>query len=381
MTIVAPNTSIPDSASIRRPMDAVETCSGGSSEAAPVGILISNWKLVGTGALAAGVLAFAATFLIPPVFTAKTVILPPQQQQGGAAAALASLGALAGLAGGGSGPKNQIDQYVALFQSANVSDRIIKEFDLIKVYDVQDILEARKLLGENARIYAGKKDGLINIEIDDEVPERSASMANAYVGAFRALNASLAISEAQQRRAFFEEQLANSKKSLTAAQVALQGSGFNASALKAEPQAEAENFARLRAEITSSELRLQSLRQSMLDSAPEVQTLKAQLAHLRREQVEMGTNSRPTETADYISRFREFKYQETLFQLLAQQFEMAKVDESRDGALVQVVDAALPPTKKSKPKRGMIAIMTTFAAGIAMCALVLLRERARQRRR
>ncbi len=345
----------------------------------PLHIILGRWKEISGGAVLAGAVAFGIATLIPPTFTAKTVILPPQQQQSSASAALASLGALAGLAGGGGGGlKNPTDQYVALLQSNRVSDQIIKQHDLAKVYETELQTDTRKQLAENVRIYAGKKDGLISIEVDDESPERSADIANSYVKVFQDLNASLAISEAQQRRAFFEQQLEYSKERLTKAQQALQSSGFNASALKVEPQAEAGNFARIRAELSTAELRLQSLRQSLSENAPEIATMKAQIAHLQRELQNASTDTRSADSTDYVSRFREFKYQETLFQMMAQQYELARVDESREGALIQVVDVATPPERKSKPKRGQAALLSAALAAIALMSFYVLAPRLRQ---
>ena len=188
------------------------------------------------------------------------------------------------------------------------------------------------------------------------------------------------MTEAQQRRAFFERQLQQSRDRLVQAQQALQSSGFNAGALKAEPKAAAEAYARIRAETTAAEMRLQILRDTLADSTPEVQqqtavaALRAQLA--RAEQV-TDTSAGP----DYVGKFREFKYQETLFELYARQFELARADESREGALIQVVDAATPPQKKSKPKRAVIAGSTTLVVGLLLAVWIVFRQSLRDRNR
>ena len=335
-------------------------------------ILLAQWKLIIGGALLAGLAGLGVAFMLPPIYTAKTVILPPQQQQSSAAAALSNLGALAGLAGGG--VSSPADKYVAMMQSATVSNHVIDKFKLMEVYESKFRVDAQKALSSNVRISTGKKDGLLSIEVDDKSPERSAAMANHYVEELRALTTSLAVTEAQQRRVFFEQQLQKTRDKLTAAQVALQSSGFNAGALRAEPKAAAEGYAKLRAEITAAEVRLQTTRGMLADNAPEVVQQQATLSALRRQLASLETSSPPGNDADYIGRYREFKYQETLFDLFARQFELARVDESREGALIQVLDVATVPERKSKPKRGTIALGAAVLAGLVLSAWVLVRQ-------
>jgi uncharacterized protein involved in exopolysaccharide biosynthesis len=342
-------------------------------------ILLAQWQRIVGAAVGAGLLALGVAFLLPPVYTARTVILPPQQQQSSASAALSSLGALAGLAGGAAGLKSPADQYVAMMQSVTVSNRIIDQFKLIDVYESKFRVDAQKELSEKVRIVSGKKDGLITIEVDDVNPERSAAMANSYVDALRSLTTTLAVTEAQQRRVFFELQLEKTKEKLTQAQVALQGSGFTSGALKAEPKAAAEGYAKLRAEVTAGEVRLQALRGMLADNAPEITQLQATLGALRSQLSRFETGSPQKNDADYIGRYREFKYQETLFDLFARQYELARVDESREGALIQVLDVATAPERKSKPKRGLIAAGAAAFALFSMSVWVLIRHFRRNR--
>lgn len=336
--------------------------------------LVEHLKLLLIGPLLIGLVALGISYLIPPSFTARTSMLPPQQQQSSAMAALGQLGALAGLAGGGGAAKSASDQYVALLQSTTVSDRLIEQFNLMKVYESKFRFEARRALAANSRITLGKKDGLIVIEVDDVDPQRAADIANAYVAALRVLNGQLALTEAQQRRVFFEAQLQQTRDRLTSAQQTLESSGFNQGALKAEPRAAAEGYARLKAELTSAEVRLQTLRRNLADGAPEVQqqltlvgALRGQLSSLERSS-DLGGGS------EYISKFREFKYQETLFDLFARQYELARVDESREGALIQVVDTATAPEWKSKPKRALIALGALLVGLFALAAWVITRH-------
>lgn len=342
----------------------------------PVEVLRRHLRLLVAAPVACGALVLAATGLIPPTFTAVTTFMPPQQAQGAAASAMASLGALAGLAGAVGGVRNSGDQYVALMQSVTLSDRMIDQFALMKVYETDFRVDARRVLASNVRITLGKRDGWITVEVDDRSPKRAADMANRYVDELRRLSGSLAVTEAQQRRTFFEQQLGQSRERLVRAQQALQASGFNPGALKAEPRAAAEAYARLKAETTAAEVRLQTLRSSFAEGSSEVRQHKEMLAALRDQ---LARSEQPAATGngpDYVGKFREFKYQETLFELYAKQYELARVDESREGALIQVVDVATPPEKKSKPKRTVLAIAATLLSAVLLAGLLVWRDRS-----
>jgi uncharacterized protein involved in exopolysaccharide biosynthesis len=317
--------------------------------------------------------------VLPKSYTARTVMLPPQQAQGGAASALASLGALASLAGG-AGLRTPADQYAALLQSTTVVDRIIDRFGLMAVYGVDYRFDARRTLSGRVEVSIGKKDGLITVEVVDRDPKRAADIANAHIEELRHITGTLAITEAAQRRQFFDKQLQTTRDRLTAAQQALQSSGFSLGALRAEPRAAAESYARLRAEMTAADIRLQTLRSSFAESAPEVQQVAGTLAALRRQLDIAESASDTSRDADYVSKYREFKYQETLFDLFARQYEIARVDENREGGLIQVIDSAAPPEKQSGPRRFRIAA-AVFALALVLTAGWILGRHAWQQAR
>ena len=335
--------------------------------------LAAHFKLLVFGPLLVGVAALGVTYLIPPTFTATTVFLPPQQQQTAAASALASLGALSGLAGAAGAIKSPADQYVSLLRSTTVVDRLVDEFGLMKVYEAQYRFQARKSLASNVDITLGKKDGLITVQVDDTDPKRAADIANWHVDALRRVTADLALTEAQQRRAFFEVQLKQTRDKLTVAQQDLQASGFNPGALRAEPKAAAESYARLKGETTAAEVRLQTLRRGLADNTPEVQNQQALLQALRSQLEKQESQVDAPKGGDYLGKYREFKYQETLFELFARQYELARLDESREGALIQVVDAATPPEYKSRPKRALTALGATAATALFLLLAVMVR--------
>jgi uncharacterized protein involved in exopolysaccharide biosynthesis len=265
-------------------------------------------------------------------------------------------------------------------QTAAVEDRIVERFNLKEVYGTTLKSDARAALEGRTRISAGKKDGLLTIEFDDKSPQRAAEVANAYVEELRRLTSSLAMTEAQQRRAFFEKQLGQTKDKLTAAQRALQAAGINEGAIRAEPRAAAEVYAKLQAEITAGEVRLQTMRGYLTETAPDFQQAQNQLTALRGQLARREAVNTSGAQGDYVDRFREFKYQETLFDLFARQYEVARIDESREGAVIQVLDPATPPERKSKPKRAMMAVVATLAAGFALLLWVFVRHALRNAR-
>ncbi len=344
-------------------------------------VIAENLRLLVIWPLLAGVIAIGVTtFAITPTFTAKVVMLPPQQQQSAAASALQSLGAIAGIAGGAAAMKTPADQYVALMRTNTVEDRLIDRFKLLEVYEAQLKTDARRALEQRTRINTGKKDGLITVEVDDTNPQRAADIANAYVDELGRLTSTLAITEAQRRRLFFEQQLTRTTERLASAQRALQSAGINEGAIRAEPRAATESYARLQAEVTAGEVRLQTMRGYLAETAPEFQRARSELAALRTQLAKREAVNASGAQGDYVDRFREFKYQETLFELFSRQYEVARIDESREGALIQVVDAATPPERRNARKRATIAAVTTLGTLSALLLFVWSRHWFRRAR-
>lgn len=328
-------------------------------------IWLSRKGLIATVTILAGAVALGASYLVPLTFTARTTFIPPQQQ-GTASSLAASLGALSTLAGASVG-KSTAEQYVSLLQSENIADRIVDKFALMKLYDARYRFNARASLAKNTRIALGKKDGLITIEVDAQSPQLAADIANNYVSELRRLSSELVLSEAQERRAFYESKLKQTRAALQAAQEALQRSGFDAGALKAEPRAASEAYARIRAEITSAEIRLQTLRRAFAESAPEVQQQLTMLSALRIQAEKLeSTSDGGRGDVGYVAAYREYKYQEGLFEAFSKQFEMARLDESREGSSIQVIDPAGVPEYKSRPKRAALAISVALGALLSM---------------
>jgi uncharacterized protein involved in exopolysaccharide biosynthesis len=341
-------------------------------------VVVDHLQLLVLGPLAAGIVALGVSFLITPIFTAKTQFLPPQQQQSAAAAALQSLGALGGLAGAATGIKNPNDQYVSILKSRVLSDQMIERFNLMQRYEAEYLDDARKSLEGVVRIQAGK-DNLISIEVEDHDPAFAAEMANAYVEEFRLLLGRLALTEAQQRRLFFERQLEQTRLNLTQAEEALRGSGVSSASLKNAPEVAIGAVAQLQAQIAAQEVKLGSMRGYLAETAPDFRQAQNELAALRQQltKLERASTDQRQDADGYVARYRTFKYHETLFELFAKQYELARADEAREGNVIQVVDVAVPPNRKSKPKKALIAVLATLAMGFVLLLWVFVRQALR----
>jgi tyrosine-protein kinase Etk/Wzc len=344
-------------------------------------VIKDNILLLLLGPLLVGIVALGLTFLIPPTYTANTSFLPPQQQQSASASLLQSLGSLGGLAGAATGLKNPNDQFIAFLKSRRIENKLVERFKLIERYKVDLLTDARMALEARTRISSGK-DNLITIEVDDHDPVFAAELANAQVEELSALIQRLALTEAQQRRAFFESQLLSTKDKLTKAEQALQSTGINSSALKSNPTTAVAAVARVQAEIAAQEIKISSMRGYLADTAPQYRQALTDLSALRSQlgKLEKSSNGAAPTDSDYVARFRDFKYYETLFELFAKQFELAKVDESREGSKIQILDLAQPPEKKSKPKNTLIALMATLATGMLLLLFVFIRNGIRKKK-
>ena len=343
-------------------------------------VIADNLRLLVLGPLVAGLLAIGYSYTITPTFTATTKFMPPQQQQSSAASLLAGLGALGGLAGA-AGIKNPADQYVAFLKSRSVQDVLVDRFKLMERYETKFREDARNALGGSVVVSSGK-DGLITIDASDKDAAFAAQLANAHIEELGKLLNRLAITEAQQRRVFFEKQLVNAKDNLAKAEQALASSGVNSAVLKSTGAAVAA-VAQLKGQIAAQEIKLASMRGYLTETAPdfkqaqtELSALRAQLGRAEKAEPAFGLSGSDSDS-DYISRFREFKYFETLFELFTKQYEMARIDESREGAVIQVLDAAQPPERKSKPKKAQMAMISTLATGIALLLFIFIRQALR----
>lgn len=338
--------------------------------------VVENLRLIVLGSLGVGVLALGWSFTIAPTYTARTAFLLPQQQQSSASALIQSLGSMGGLAAATAGLRNPADQYLAFLKSENLLNAMVERFQLRDRYKAEFKIDARKRLLANTNATGGK-DGILQLEVDDQDPKFAADMANGYVIELKNLMGRLAITEAQQRRAFFENKVKEAREEFARADRALRSTGISAATLKSSPVAAVEVVAKLKGAITAQEIKIAGMRGYLTDSAPEIRQALVELASLRSE-LARAEKDEPVQTGKledtYIERFREYKYKETLYELFAKQYELARVDEAREGAVIQVVDVAQPPERKSKPKKAQIAVLATLVSALVLLIFVFARR-------
>ncbi len=327
-------------------------------------------------------LAIVVSLLMTPIFTAKTVMMPPQQQQSGAASALASLGGLAGLAGAAAGIKSPDEMYIAFMQSEGLQKVVIEKLQLQERYEKKTLFETREVLKQNVKIAADKKAGLITIEADDKDPEFAAKLANIHVEELRNLMGRLAVTDAQQRRVFYEQAISKTQAELAEAEAnfrsAGEKSGMQVTAVIAESGVRAS--AELRGQIAAKEVQMQAISRFATSQNPDVQRLGSELAALRAQlgKIEQGSGgdekSSPIQQLA-VKAFRDIKAREAMMGVLVAQYESARVDEAKEGPLIQQVDVAVAPERKSKPKRAIIVLVAAFA-GLFLGVLVAFIRRA-----
>jgi len=334
--------------------------------------------------------AAVVSLLLPVKYTATTRVLPPQQSQSSAAMILNQLGGVLGGFGplAGTALRAPAELYVGMLQSRTVADSLIKRFDLARVYDEKYESQARKALAKRTEAKSDR-NGIITVEYTDRDPKRAAEVANAYVDELTKLTQVLAVTEASQRRLFFERQLAQEKDRLADAEVALKRTQERTGLIKLDDQGKAliDAIGRLRAQIAAKEVQLAALRTfsnpqnaELVRSEAELAGMQEQLAKLEKPGAKAGgdilvpASRLPESGLEYVRRLREVKYHETLFELLAKQLELAKLDEAHEGSLVQVIDRAIPPDRRSSPQRTLIVALSAVLAAFVAIAWAVLQE-------
>ncbi len=334
-------------------------------------VLAKHKKLVLGLPFVVAILAVIYSLTLPNIFTATTKILPPQQSQSTAAAMLGQLGALSGVAGGALGIKNPNDLYVGMLKSRTVVDNLIQRFDLKNRYEEKYQSLARNTLESQSVITAGK-DGIISIAVDDKDPKLATELANAYVDELFKLTKVLAVSEVSQRRLFFEQQFAHAKDNLAKAEVTARQALDQGGLVKVDDQGKAmvETTARLRGQMAVKQVQIGAMRTFAADRNPDLRLAQQELESMKRELAKIeGTGGvKASESVsggkgiDNLRLLRDLKYYETIYELLGKQYEMAKIDEAKDSAVIQVLDKAIEPDRKSKPRRSLIVLLSAFIA-------------------
>jgi LPS O-antigen subunit length determinant protein (WzzB/FepE family) len=369
--------------------------------------------------LASAGLALIFVLLLPNRFTATTTILPPQQSPTLASALIGQLGALgplSTLAQKDMGLKNPNDLYVGMLRSRTAEEALIRRFDLVRIYRDKTMAEAREDLEHASHILVGK-EGFVSISVEDKDRSLAPRIANGYVAELRQLTQDLAVTEAAQRRLFFERQLERAKDHLADAEQALKETEQKTGLIQLDGQAKSiiDAVVKLRAAIAAKEVELRAMRLFSTEQNPDLRLAEEQLSGMRVQLARMEQQSdRPGKGAaaaapiedraqdeaaphaegvktnnvpagsvpagsvpeaglQYVRKLREVKYSETLFEMLAKQYEAARLDESKAAAVIQVVDPAVEPDRKSSPRRslivlGMVALGFLLTVGYVIAA-------------
>lgn len=315
------------------------------------------------------------TLFLPDIFVANTKILPPQQNRSsGAAALLQQIGGF-GLGGIGSGGGGGNAVYIAMLKSRTVRDKVVQRFGQGKPDEAARPWEAD---------FSTDKEGLIVIEVSDTDPKRAAALANAYVEELGNLSKVIAVTAAAQSRLFLEHQVAQARENLAKAEGAAKQAMERGGLVKVDIQASslASATGNLRGRIIAREVELGAMRNFAGDRNPDLQRIQYDIDSMRRELSKMegdsGLSGVPgklsAQAMESVRLLRDVKLNEVLFELLAKQYEMAKIDEAKDSSVIQVLDPAVVPVGKTKPRRGLIVVAAALVGFLAAILWTLASE-------
>lgn len=333
------------------------------------------------------VLSTLLAFTIPFSYESRTQLMPPDSDSGAGLMSILAMtartgGSLGMLAGDMLGLKTSGSLFVGILRSQTVEDRIIEQFDLKSVYHARLMLNARRRLESNTEITEDRKSGIIGIRVTDHDPHRAAAIAQAYVTELDRLVAELNTSAAHRERVFLEGRLKSVKQDLDASakEFSQFASKNTAIDIKEQGKAMVEAAAILQGQLIATQSELEGLRQIYADTNVRVHAARARIEELQKKLQEMGggdlsgtagvegqtlypsIRKLPLLGVTYAELYRNNRIQETVFELLTQQCELAKVQEAKETPSVRVLDIAKPPEKKSFPPRLFIMFLGTFFA-------------------
>ncbi|HEY1939981.1 MAG TPA: Wzz/FepE/Etk N-terminal domain-containing protein [Candidatus Angelobacter sp.] len=330
-----------------------------------------------------GVIAALISLILPAAYTADVKIVPPQNAPS-ASGILNQLGPLATAAASGKdlslhGPS---DMYVAMLHSRTVADALIQRFSLMNLYKAKRHIDARMRLDSDTMITISKEN-VISISVTDRDKYRAAEIANAYVEELLKLTRTLAVTEAGQRRLFFEHEVQTASDELSNAEEGLKKTQETTGIIQLDNQSKAmiESLTTLHAQVAAKEAELQAMRSYAAPENPDLVRTQNELAAMRGElsRIEAGqagtslsdvaVRKVPEAALEYVRSLREVKYRETLLELLTKQYEVARIDEAKDAAIVQVLDKAEPPEMRSWPHRTTL-VLTAFFVAFSLAVMI-----------
>ena len=319
-------------------------------------------KLVAVEAAALIVIVSVTAILLPNLYTATVAIMPPQGGSSSAAmlAQLGNLGALASMGGGGIGVKNPNDMQVALLKSRTTEYAMVERLQLQAEYHKRYVSSARARWEKMTSIDSGLKDGLIRLSVTDRDPRRAAELANGWVEEYQHVTAKLALTEAAQRRMFFEREVNGERDELERAEDNLKNTEDRTGVLELDGQSRAliASAALLRAQVAAKQVEIRAMREFATSENPDMARAEQELSGMEGQLAAMDVDSdhstgdliapkgKVTQTGlEFARALREEKFHEAMYELLTRQYEVARVDEARQGSIVQVVDPAIPPDR------------------------------------
>lgn len=350
-------------------------------------VLVKQKLLIGiiVGIAIVGSIIYSLT--LPPIFASTASIFPPQQEGGMSGIASQLPGGLGALAGGFLGASTPVDQWLAILKSQAIKDAIINRFDLMKAFKAKNMEDARNTIGGMIKV-AKAKEGIISITVEDKDPQRAAVLANAVIEELDRINKGIVNTAGRRMRVFVEERLKGAKDELTASEEAIKSFQEKNRALKLDDQSKAviEAMGMVKGHLMAKEVELQTLLSYATPNNPQAEILNTQVKELRERlrELEEGkinpdnpsqkdifipTAKIPNLSLQYIRLLRDAKVQQTLYELLTQQYEMARIQEAKDTPTVQVLDEAKVPERRSKPNRRKIVMLATITA--AFCGILI----------
>ena len=351
-------------------------------------------------------------FLIPKRYESTARIMPPETSGASTAlfAALAGRGmgelsGLSSLAGSLLGARTSSALFVDLLRSGTISGDLIDRFQLQSVYRKRYRVDTAKYLARHTTIVDDKKSGVISITVEDKDPQRARDLAQGYLDELNQLVNKTNTSSAHQERVFIERRLAGVEGDLQHAQQDMSefSSTHTTIDIKEQTRATVDAAAKLQAQVIVGQSELDSLQQIYGDGNVRVRATRARMAELQRELNKISGNSAPLQAdgtsasgntsngnqtdqlypslrqiprlaVPYANIYRRVRVQEAVYEMLTQQYEVARIQEAKEIPVVRVIDAPGIPEKKSFPPRAIFIILFTAFVGIVASALILIRH-------
>jgi tyrosine-protein kinase Etk/Wzc len=349
-------------------------------------LLHAHRNTVGILMLTAGAVASVVAFLLPARYTATTTLMPPQQNHSLANALLAQLGSIPTMMASENGIRDPNDVFITILQSRTIADALIREYNLAAVYHQHRPEDLRESLARATTVRSGKGETIV-LSVEDRDAARAAAIANSYVGEMYKLDSRMAMTEGAQRRVFFEDQLKTAQDELERSEDRLRASQQGSGIVQLDAQAKGmvEGAMALQAQVAAQEVQVRSMQPYVTTQNPDLKRAQSKLAALREQLAQLENHSRvltmdvpqsalPAAAMEYADRLRDVKFNEAAVEAIGKQYEIARLDEAKDAPLVQVIDPALPPTRRSGPNRIAIVLVSMLSALVVAAGWLLAQD-------